>query len=88
MTSKLTTFQPDQDSKAIGPVERRLLGFGEVQGWCFGAFGEASEGVHQLVEWLAEAKLEIADTQPHQRGILRSRAAEKAGLVAYVFFFP
>ena len=73
-----------QQPRAIGPVERRLLEFGEVQGWCFGAFGEASEGVHHLVERLAEARLEIAETQPHQRGLLRSRAAEKAGLVAYV----
>ena len=73
-----------QQARAIGPVERRLLQFGEVQGWCFGAFGEASEGVHHLVERLAEARLEIAETQPHQRGLLRSRAAEKAGLVAYV----
>ena len=73
-----------QQPRAIGPVERHLLEFGEVKGWCFGAFGEASEGVHQLVERLAEARLEIAETQPNQRGLLRSRAAEKAGLVAYV----
>ena len=73
-----------QQPRAIGPVERRLLGFGEVHGWCFGAFGEASEGVHHLVERLAEARLDLAETQPHQRGPTRSRSAEKAGLVAYV----
>ena len=49
-----------------------------------GAFGEASEGVHHLVERLAEARLDLAETQPHQRGPTRSRSAEKAGLVAYV----
>ena len=65
-------------------MERRLLEFGEVHGWCFGAFGEASEGLHHLVEKLAEARLDLAETQPHQRGPMRSRSAEKAGLVAYV----
>ena len=65
-------------------MERRLLEFGEVQGWCFGAFGEASEGVHHLVERLAEARLEFAQTQPHQGGQFKSRAAEKACLVSYV----
>ena len=38
-----------------GPVEARLWGYGEVTGLVFGAFGEASEGVHSLVEELAEA---------------------------------
>ena len=35
-------------------------------------------------ERLAEARLDLAETQPHQRGPTRSRSAEKAGLVAYV----
>ena len=73
-----------QQPRVIGPVERRLLEFGEVHGWCFGAFGEASEGVHHLVERLAESRLEYAQTQPQQGGLIRSRAAEKAGLVSYV----
>ena len=73
-----------QQPRPIGPVERRLLQFGEVRGWCFGAFGEASTEVHSLVERLAEARLNVAETQPYHRGPIRSRAAEKAGLVAYV----
>ena len=73
-----------QQPRVIGPVERRLLEFGEVQGWCFGAFGEASDAVHHLVDRLAEARLEYAQTQPHQGGRFKSRAAEKAGLVSYV----
>ena len=73
-----------QQARAIGPVERRLLQFGEVQGWCFGAFGEASTAVHHLVDRLAEARLDVAETQAHHRGPVRSRAAEKAGLVAQV----
>ena len=40
-----------------GPVERRLEEFGGLLGLCFGAWGEASEGVHQLVQTLAEARL-------------------------------
>ena len=40
--------------------------------------------VHNLVDRLAESRLDLAETQPHHRGAVRSRAAEKAGLVAYV----
>ena len=78
--------QPDgqQLPRVIGPVERRLLEYGEVRGWCFGAWGEVSEEVHHLVQRLATARLEVADTQPSQRRPFRSRAAEKASLVAYV----
>ena len=42
--------------------------------------------MHNLVERLAESRLDLAETQPHHRGAVRSvrsRAAEKAGLVAY-----
>ena len=72
-----------QQPRVIGPVERRWLEFGEVHGWYFGAFGDASEGVHRLVERLAEARLEYAQTQPQHRGPIMSRAAEKAGLGSY-----
>ena len=37
-----------------------------------------------MVERLAESRLEVAATQPHHRGSVRSREAEKAGLVAYI----
>ena len=36
------------------------------------------------MERLAEARLEYAQTQPRQRGPIKSRAAEKASLVSYV----
>ena len=39
-----------------GPVEGRLLGYGEVTGLVFGAFGEASEAVHELVQVVAKAR--------------------------------
>ena len=76
--------QQQLQPRVIGPVERRLLQYGEVRGWCFGAFGEASQEVHSLVERLAEARLELAATQSHHRGSVRSREAEKAGLVSYI----
>lgn len=37
----------------VGPVEAKLLSFGKVVGLVFGAFGEASDGVHALVRRLA-----------------------------------
>ena len=73
-----------QQPRVVGPVERRLQQFGQVHGWCFGAWGEASTAVHGLVQRLAEARVEVADTQPAYQQQGRSRTAEKAGLVAYV----
>ena len=52
-----------------GPVERRLDEFGELPGLCFGAWGEASEGVHRLVQILAESRLTF-------EGLQRGRPAD------------
>ena len=41
----------------LGRVQRKLVDFGEVRGLVFGAFGEASEGVHELVHHLADSRL-------------------------------
>ena len=41
-----------------GPVEAKMREFGEVKGLVFGAFGEASAAVHELVQIIAEARLE------------------------------
>ena len=46
-----------------GPVERRLEEFGEVLGLCFGAWGDASEGVHQLAQTIAESRLKYQGLQ-------------------------
>ena len=46
-----------------GPVERRLDEFGQVLGLCFGAWGDASEGVHQLVQTIAESRLKYQGLQ-------------------------
>ena len=39
-----------------GPVLRKLETFGQVHGLVFGAFGEASEEVHKLLEILADSR--------------------------------
>ena len=70
--------------RQIGPVETRLLTYGRVQGWCFGAWGEASREVHGLVQRLAKSKLEVSATEPGRRGPARSREAQLATLVASV----
>ena len=54
--------------RVIGRVESRLLTYGRVKGWCFGAWGDASQDVHELVQRLAGARLEIADHQPDNFG--------------------
>ena len=73
-----------QAPRVIGPVEQRLLSYGELRGWCFGAWGEASEEMHSLVQRLATARAEVAYTLPHRRGTLKTREVEKAGLVGYL----
>ena len=51
------------DKEVRGPVERRLEEYGDLLGLCFGAWGEASEGVHQLVQNLAESRLTFLGLQ-------------------------
>ena len=73
-----------QPPRIIGRVERRLLTYGRVKGWCFGAWSEASEEVHELVQRVAVARLEIANLQPEHRQVVKSREAELSGLVSFV----
>ena len=40
----------------VGPVERKLLQFGDVIGLVVGAFGEGSEDLHDLVQQMAESR--------------------------------
>ena len=52
----------DQDmlgAEDKGPVERRLGEFGDLIGLCFGAWGEASTDVHELIQTLAESRLKF-----------------------------
>ena len=47
----------------VGRVQRKLVDFGEVRGLVFGAFGECSEGVHELVHHLANSRLKAEGLQ-------------------------
>ena len=63
--------------QVVGPVQQKLSNHGEVEGWVFGVWGEASDAVHALIHQMAEARLLIADQQPgrrRQRGIEAERA--------------
>ena len=73
-----------QPPRQIGPVERRLSSFGNVRGWVFGAWGECSEEVHTMVQRLAKAKTELADTLPGHRPLFESKAALLSSEVGYL----
>ena len=45
------------DKAVRGPVERKLEEYGNLLCLVFGAWGEANEGVHQLVQSLAESRI-------------------------------
>ena len=45
----------------VGPVQAKLASYPPLRGWVFGAWGEASDDVHQMVDDLAEAR------QKHQQ---------------------
>ncbi len=51
-----------------GPVERQLDEFGELIGLCFGAWGEASEDIHWLIQILAESRLKYQRMQSGRSG--------------------
>ena len=71
-----------------GPVERRLEEFGDLLGLCFGAWGEGIEGVHKLVQILAEQRLKFQGLQrgrpgsDQERGVLVGQVRRKLSLVA------
>ena len=56
------------DRETRGPVERRLEEYGDLLGLCFGAWGEANEGVHQLVQSLAESRIKFLGLQRGRPG--------------------
>jgi hypothetical protein len=41
----------------VGPLQRRLGGFGRLQGLVVGSFQEASKNLHSLLECLTDSKL-------------------------------
>ena len=69
----------------VGPVEAKLLSFPPLRRWVFGAWGEASEDVHQLVHDLATARLQhMRVLDRRQRWERRSDAGELAILAGQV----
>ena len=63
----------DQDVLGVakevrGPVERKLEVYGDLLGLCFGAWGEDSEGVHQLIQGLAESRVTFLGLQRGRPG--------------------
>ena len=54
----------------VGPLQRRLEGFGQLQGWVVGSFQEASKDLHHLLECLADSKLRA-------RGLARGREGDE-----------
>ena len=59
----------DVEPGQVGPVETKLLSLGQVRGMVFGAFGEASEAVHDLVDNLATSRVAVAGPQRGRRGV-------------------
>ena len=57
----------------IGPVERKLQQYGDIQGLVVGAFGEGSEDLHTLVQTMAESKV-------NAMGLARGREGTDAEL--------
>ena len=66
----------ERNNGEVGPVERKLLQFGDLVGLVVGAFGEVSEDLHYLIQKLAECKV-------GSMGLRRGRQAteEELGIV-------
>ena len=59
----------------VGPVERKLGTLGRIHGIVVGAFGEASDDLHSLIQHLAVSRVRYA--QKGRRGQLRTEEAER-----------
>ena len=68
----------------VGPVEEKLLSFERVQGMVFGAFGEASEPVHRLIDQLATSRVRVAGPQRGRKGVERSEEGERSVVVSSI----
>ena len=62
-------------------MEAKLLTYERVQGLVFGAFGEASEPLHRLVDHLADSRVNVARPQTGKHGQERTAVGEKAAVV-------
>ena len=68
----------------IGPVEVKLVFMGIVRGAVFGAFGECSEPVHELLQHMAVSRARVAVPQRGRSGKLRTEASEVALNIAFL----
>ena len=59
-----------EEGHGVGPVERKLGEYGELHGLVVGAFSEASEDMHNLIQCMAESRVAAADLQRGQPGAL------------------
>ena len=57
----------------VGPVQRKLEGYGDLQGLVVGAFGEGSEDLHSLVQAMATSRVASV-------GLARGRPGTEAEL--------
>jgi len=55
-----------------GPVERKLDEYGVIMGLCFGAWGEGSKDVHELVDVIAKSRLKH-QVDPGNKQIAKKR---------------
>ena len=62
----------------IGPVERKLVELGEVQGIVAGNFGEVSEDTHALVAALATCRVRVAGVSRGRKGHMRTEEGERS----------
>ena len=53
----------------VGPVEAKLLSYEQVRGLVFGAFGEVSQPVHQLIDALATSGVAVERPQRARMGL-------------------
>ena len=56
-------------NEVSGPVERKLLQFGDLYGLVVGAFGEGSQDLHELVQKLAESKVNAMGLRRGREGL-------------------
>ena len=68
----------------VGPVQAKLLSFERFQGLEFGAFSEASQALHQLIDTLANSHVSVAGPQRAKRGVERSVEAERALVIGHL----
>ena len=69
----------------VGPAESKLVSTGKIKGLVLGAFGEASEGLHDLADQLAESRVAVqVPNREKSTGKFRFQKAEKGVVVGQI----